>query len=194
MSFWIPTKPYSFEIALHRMRVATGSVRQAMISESTNWNGHHLTLSWNNYRGYYVGEYFWGGRQVITRGLTKFETALEQMIRAYDQGGLGTCLSVTPRIDWIVVETADGKSSTKIENKFEEDWEFATKHPRLQAYSKEIADLYNTTWRTWKHELVNEVLFWEKQMGVPVQLLIEANSKKEWISKREEFLAARRLR
>jgi hypothetical protein len=65
---WLPTKPYTLIDAINRKALATGSTRFAMLGARADYNGHHLTVSFNSYRRYWVAEYFWAGRVVISRG------------------------------------------------------------------------------------------------------------------------------
>ena len=66
--FWIPTRPYSLIDAINRMAAATGSPRYAELATYADYNGHYVTVSFNEYRRYWVAEYTWAGRVVIGRG------------------------------------------------------------------------------------------------------------------------------
>lgn len=186
--FWIPTKPTSLEDTLRRARVSNGTFSAGMAQGSSI--GHCLTLVWNDYRQWYVGEYYWGERVVLVRSRSLAE-ALPTMVEAYDRGAPGTSLHVCPRTDKIEVLNKEGVV-TKVETRFEADWELAAAHPRLQVYTKEIEKALEDTWRTWKHRVVGEALVWEKNMGVPVQLMLDAESPEDWETKRTAFLDARK--
>jgi hypothetical protein len=113
IQFWLPTKPYTIIDAINRRAAATGSVRYAMAASSADYNGHHISLCWNEFRQYYVGEYHWGERVVITRN-EDFSLALEACIREYDRQGRGASLFVAPQTD--------------------ADLGICMNHPRLQIY------------------------------------------------------------
>lgn len=193
-AFWIPTKPYSATDCLNRISAATGSVRNAIAAANSNYNGHALTLSWNQYRQYYVGEYFWGERVVLARG-TDFKSVLETMIDAFDRGGRGTRLIIHVRVDLTEVLDGEGKvSKAKIEVPHGLDQELAMTHPRLAPHSKEIEAAHDATWRTWQHNRMNEAINWERQLGVPLSVFFDSTSSEDWNARREAFLEARRNR
>lgn len=91
MQFHIPMKPITIVDAINRRGVATGSMRTAMLCADADFNGHALSLAWNGYRGYWVGEYYWGERVVFTRS-GDFATALAATKREFARQGRGaTC-------------------------------------------------------------------------------------------------------
>ena len=89
MKFYIPTKPYTVTDAINRRWVAQGSTRNAQLCSDADYNGHALSLTWNGYRGYWVGEYHWGERVVFTRGSKDFATALDATKREFARQGRG---------------------------------------------------------------------------------------------------------
>lgn len=93
--FHLPVRPYSPIDALNRRAAATGSPRYVEATGYADYNGHHVTLSWNDYRGYYVAGYFWGDRIVIARG--NFDRCLAATVAEYGRGALGASASVHPR-------------------------------------------------------------------------------------------------
>src|ERR1700722_10981800 len=95
--FHLPVRPYSPIDALNRRAAALGSQRYAELTGHADYNGHHVTLSWNSYRGYYVAEYTWAGRVVIARG--DFVHCLAAVLAEYRRGALGASASVSPRED-----------------------------------------------------------------------------------------------
>lgn len=96
-TFHLPVRPYSPIDALNRRAAAVGSPRYVESAGYADYNGHYVTLSWNDYRGYYVAQYFWAGRIVIARG--SFETCLAATMTEYGRGALGASASVCPRED-----------------------------------------------------------------------------------------------
>jgi hypothetical protein len=89
--YWIPTRPYNLVDAVNRCAAATGSVRYAMLSADASYNGHAVTVTYNDYRDYCVCEHFWGGRVVHCRG--SMEAALRAGRREYDLGHRGTSVA-----------------------------------------------------------------------------------------------------
>lgn len=96
-SFHLPQRPFSPIDALNRHAAAVGSPRYAEGAAHADYNGHHVTLTWNSYRQYYVAEYFWAGRVVLARG--DFATCLRATLDEYNRGALGSSATVTPRAD-----------------------------------------------------------------------------------------------
>lgn len=72
-------------------------MRYAAAATYADYNGHRVSLSWNEYRGYYVAEYFWAERVVIGRG--GFEDCLRAVLAEYNRGALGSSASIAPRPD-----------------------------------------------------------------------------------------------
>lgn len=85
--YWLPTKPYTLIDAINRMALATGSTRSAMLGKDANYNGHRVSVSFNDYRRYWVAEYFWAGRCVIARG--SFEDVLRAAVSFHEGQGRG---------------------------------------------------------------------------------------------------------
>lgn len=96
-AFHLPVRPYGPIDALNRRAAAVGSPGYAMMTAHANYNGHHVTVSWNEYRGYYIAEYWWAGRCVLTRG--DFARCLAAAIQEYQRGALGSSVGVYPRAD-----------------------------------------------------------------------------------------------
>ena len=86
--YWIPTRPYSLIDAVNRAAAATGSIRYAKLASDASYNGHSVTVTYNDYRDYCLCEHFWGGRVVHARG--SMESALRAGRREYDLGHRGT--------------------------------------------------------------------------------------------------------
>ncbi len=97
VTFHLPVRPYSPIDALNRRAAALGSPRYAEASAHADYNGHHVALSWNSYRGYYIAEYSWSGRNVIARG--DFAPCLAATLSEYSRGALGASASICPRED-----------------------------------------------------------------------------------------------
>ncbi len=87
--FHLPVRPYSPIDALNRRAAALGSPRyaQATAYAYADYNGHHVSVSWNDYRGYYVAQYYWAERIVLARG--SFADCLRAALAEYARGALG---------------------------------------------------------------------------------------------------------
>lgn len=97
VEFHLPVIPYSPIDALNRRAAALGSPRYAQLTSYADYNGHHVSLYWNDYRQYYVADYTWSGRVVIGRG--SFASCLQETLISYKRGALGSSASVSPRTD-----------------------------------------------------------------------------------------------
>ena len=171
--FHLPTKPYNVIAAINRCFAAQGSWRNAMAASSADYNGHWINLSWNDYRGYYVAEYTWGGRNVVTRS-SDAVTAIREAVREYERQGLGASLHVSVR-----PEDADAV--------------------RASGLLREGAEPEVKEWYTWAHELVGHAYWLETKLGVPATAaLLVARDKEDFehLCSREgrNEIAARRMR
>ncbi len=155
--FFIPTKPFTLTDQINRVAAATGSVRYAMGAAYADYNGHRITVDFNDYRGYYIAQYYWGERVVIARG--DFAQVLDAGIKKFDRSGKGACLIVIPK---------------------NEDVHLCESNARLMAWSKEVEESEMVKWYTWKHSAVAHAMTLERQYAIPMQLLMEAETKEAW--------------
>lgn len=88
----IPEIPYSPIDALNRRAAALGSPGYAQVTHYADYNGHRVSVCWNDYRGYYIAEYWYGGRVVLARG--RFLDVMRAAIQEYRRGALGCAVSV----------------------------------------------------------------------------------------------------
>ena len=92
MRYHLPTIACTPVDIINRRAAATGSVGYAMQTAYANYNGHHVGVSFNTYRGYWIAEYHWGERVVIARG------SLVDVLRAardyYSRGDKGATVCV----------------------------------------------------------------------------------------------------
>lgn len=167
-TYWLPTRPYGVIDAINRHALATGSMRFAQIAADADYNGHYVTVAFNDYRGYWVTEYTWAGRNVLARG--EFARCLEAGIEEYNRGALGATLVVCPRTE---EEAALCRAKGLVVKNEEEHYK---------------------TWWTPLHMKVGEAFLYQQQTGIPVPAFL-ANSKsvEEYEAKVKEALAARNL-
>ena len=137
VQFYLPTKPYSVVDAINRVAAATGSVGYARGSANANYNGHYINLSWNDYRGYYVAEHYWGERVVHARSADPV-AAVRAAVCEYQAQGRGASLHASVRS-----EHAD-----------------AVRALDLLIEGTEPSDY--GPWYTWRHKLVGDAMSWER--------------------------------
>lgn len=94
-TYHVPTRPYTPIDALNRRAAAVGSPGYAQATAYADYNGHAVQVHWNDFRGYYIAEYFWAGRVVLARG--DFATCLRAALDEYRRGALGCSVTVTLR-------------------------------------------------------------------------------------------------
>lgn len=124
--YHLPVRPYSPIDALNRRAAALGSPRYAQGAHLANYNGHHVTVSWNDYRKYYVCDYTWAGRIVLARGDASACTTAA--VTEYNRGALGASVDVS-----VLGEDADHVLKL---------------FPQLTPGRCE----FRPSWHTWRHE------------------------------------------
>lgn len=157
--YHLPTRPYSPIDELNRRSAAMGSVGYAERAAHANYNGHHVTMTWNSYRKYYVAEYFWAGRVVLARGAADHCTAAA--VAEYDKGALGASVSVSLR----------GEDVERVLLQF----------PQLAPGLCES----KPEWRTWRHECAARAARDAANPRLPVMLfdwdlMQRANTREEY--------------
>jgi hypothetical protein len=171
MQFWMPTRPFSVIDAINRMAAATGSMRFAAAASSANYNGHRVTVSFNTYRQYWVADYFWAGRVVLSRGSSEIQPALDAALREYNRGALGAEVIVDARNE------AEAEACIKA---------------GLVPYSEAARAAHDATWRTDLHNEVNDAMELERQVGIPaVGFLANSATMDEYKGKVDAFEAER---
>ena len=125
--FYIPTREYGPIDSLNRRAAAVGSPRYAAGAAGADYNGHHVVVSWNDYRGYYICEYTWAGRRVLARG--SFAACLGAALAEYRRGALGATVSIS-------VPEGDGEAIAEL-----------SRHPEIKPGLETELD-----WYTWRHK------------------------------------------
>ncbi len=90
---------------INRRAAAQGSLRYAALAEHADYNGHAVSLTWNTFRKYWVGEYYRAGRRVIARGA--FGHCLDACMDHYNRGQRGTVIVAALRNDGEPPETVE---------------------------------------------------------------------------------------
>lgn len=156
--YWLPTRPYTLVDAVNRCAASTGSVRYAMQSADANYNGHSVTVAYNDYRDYCVCEHYWGERVVHARG--SMETALRAGRSEYDLGHRGarvTTCDLTPEESQVALSLG------------------------YIPWSVEAEEAWNALWYTELHSCVGEA--WNDARhggGDTVHLLLQSSSKVDY--------------
>lgn len=97
IEFHLPTKPVTLIQKINRVAAATGSPRNAQLTRTADYNGHAITATFNEYRKYYVAEYYWGERVVVARGDCR--RVVSAAVREYQSGGAAASLRVRVRAE-----------------------------------------------------------------------------------------------
>lgn len=168
-SYALPMKPYTAVDAINRRAAATGSVRYAQLAADADYNGHHVSLHWNDYRGYYVLEYHWGERVVIWRG-KDYAEGLRQAKQEFARQGRGAFLVTGPH-------TPEDEAIVKADPDF---------------LTAEQAEAKASEWHTWQHNEISAAMTWQDMAGVPINLFLDAATKDAWDVARNAFLEARK--
>lgn len=153
--FRIPTRPYSIVDAYNRAAASHGSPRYAKGASHADYNGHHVAVRWNSFRGYYTADYWWAGRNVLARG--SLATCMRAAIDFYDRGALGAAVTIAPR---------------------PEDAALCEAEPRLQTGPDDLS------WCTWRHReaarCAPDAASRSPRMIFDLELLTASNSEDEY--------------
>lgn len=77
----------------NRMAAATGSATYAQAASNADYNGHAVTVQFNDYTDRYVCFYSWSGTQYLARG--SFDTCVDAAMAYYARGHRGASAMVT---------------------------------------------------------------------------------------------------
>lgn len=175
--FQLACRPYSVIDAINRVAAAQGSCRYAALSANADYNGHFVTVSFNDFRGYWVAEYTWSGRVVLRRG--SLRDCLEAAKAEYDRGAKGSQVMVSLRQD----QSSWTDASLCIDLGF-----VPCSDDRPAIYGE-------PAWYTDLHREVNAAFMLERQVGIPaVGFLANATSMADYRAKIEAFKAERMQR
>lgn len=155
--YWLPTRPYSLIDAVNRSATATGSVRYARQAADASYNGHHVTVTYNDYRDYCICEHYWGERVVHARGA--MEVALRAGRAEYDLGHRGTCVvtcDLTPEEAQVALSLG------------------------YVPWSVEGEEAWDALWYTELHSCVGEALGDARYDCDTVHLLLQASSRLDY--------------
>jgi hypothetical protein len=169
-NFWLPTRPYSLIEAINRMSAATGSPRYAELAANSDYNGHSVTVGFNDYRKYWVAEYTWAGRVVLCRG--SFEDCVRAAKAEHDRGAKGSVVRVrnVPADQIALVESLG-----------------------FVAWSENAEKAHVATFRDARYDEINGAMAYERQLGCPaVGFLANSATLEEYNAKCDAFFAERR--
>ncbi len=158
IKMWLPTIPYSLSDAVNRVAAATGSVPNAVAASTSSYNGHLVSVWWNDYKKFWLAEYHWGERVVLGRG--SLEVCLEAGKAEFLRGARGTTVHANLRT--------------------EEEAEVAAAMG-YKPWSKEIEAAHRATWSDDRYDRVGDALREEKNFGTPaVAILLQSSSAAEY--------------
>lgn len=196
MTFSLATRPYSVIDAVNRMAAATGSMRYATGAAHADYNGHAVSVTFNDYKGYWIAEYTWSGRNVLARGTLK--EALSAAKREYDRGALGASVRASYPVglnragDFLTMDALRPKAPSETEEDFAKLCEEA-------GYTLDTAEDFRqeaarAAWWTPLHDKVNDAMSYERHGLAPaVSFLVQSTTVEEYEAKLEAFFAERRL-
>jgi hypothetical protein len=154
--FVLPTKPLTIIDAINRMVLATGGTRNAQVGSGADYNGHCVSVEFNDYRGYWVASYTWGGDMRFARG--DLAHCLTEAKQFYESQGRGASVRVRCLSD------ADEATCT--------------------AHGYMPADAEDKSWRDWKFEQINQALEMERHgFGNYTGNLIAATSPEDYAAR-----------
>lgn len=162
--FHLPTHPMSLIDMINRVALSTGSIVTAMSSGNVDYNGHHVSVSFNKYRGYWITEYMWAGRNVLARGTLR--ATLQAAKDEHKRGARGGSVSVS-------IEAVEGLTLDEA-IKIAVDMGYVEGEEPKDSWIKE-KDI------EWKYSEVSMALNMERQ-GFPGEInrLIKSNSLEEF--------------
>lgn len=179
IAYSLPQRPFGVIDAINRQAAATGSVRYAMGAADADYNGHFVSVYFNGYRGYWLAEYTWAGRNVLCRG--SLASCLDAAKREYDRGALGS---------EVVARYPTKKDFSDDHDPSETAEEFA----RLcvaAGYGEDLGEKGRPSWWTPLHDRVSDAL-WMERHGLAPAVGFLANSKT--VEEYEAKLEAHRAR
>jgi hypothetical protein len=164
--YWLPTRPYTLVDAVNRCAAAMGSVRYAVQAANAGYNGHSVTVTYNDYRDWCICEHYWGGRVVHVRG--SMETTLRAGRSEYDLGHRGTRV--------ITGDLTPGEAQVALALGY-------------IPWSAEGEEAWNAQWYTELHGCVGEALGDARHGGDTVHLLLQSSNKVDYHERRSRAFA-----
>ena len=155
--YWLPTRPYTLVDAVNRAAAATGSVRYAQQAANSGYNGHSVSVTYNDYRDYCICEHYWGGRVVHARG--SMGTALRAGRAEYDLGHRGT------RVLTCALTSGEAEVAVAL---------------GYIPWSMEGEEAWNALWFTELHSCVGEALGDARHGCDTVHLLLQATGRVDY--------------
>lgn len=183
-TYGLPTRPFNVIAAINRMAAATGSIGYASAAANADYNGHHVTVNFNEYRGYWIAEYFWAGRNVLARG--SLRDALRAAKQEYDRGALGA--SVSANYPTSLGSWGNNKPT-------ESAAEFVALCEEFGFMTDEAQKAHHAAWWTPLHEKVTDAMSYERHGLAPaVGFLANSKTVEEYEAKLNAFFEERKAR
>lgn len=167
--YWLPRIQTTLIEEINRRAAATGSVTFAMQTAHADYNGHCIRVWYNDYKGYWIAEYHWGERVVLTRGSAM--DCLRAGADYYKRGAKGSAVVTSGPM-------------TEEEVKYAESLGFVTHNAEIE--KQHISD-------DPRKALISEAFMYEKQLGVPaVSILANATSVEDYKAKVDAIFQSRK--
>lgn len=170
VDMYLPTIPYTVIDNVNRAAAATGSINYAYAASEADYNGHRVTVSFNDFRKYFITQYFWGERVVLCRGT--LAECLRSGAEYYKRGSKGSCVRVNvPDDKWTAKDT-------------EKALELGYK-----PWSQDIEAEDNAKWYTPLHSLAGRAVDLDRR-GIPaIHILVTSSSAEEYEARLDEHYA-----
>lgn len=166
---WLPTIPMTLIDKINRKAAAEGSVYLAMKSANADYNGHYVTVGFNEYRKYWVAEYHWGERVVLARGTAK--DCIREAHAEYARGSKGCTVVLS------------GDRLTFEERTYAASLGFVPYDVDADRNAPPADERFN---------MINEAFMYEKQLGIPaIGLLANSATVAEYKAKLETEFKSR---
>jgi hypothetical protein len=171
-NYWLPTRPYSLIDAINRTALAQGSLAYASTFGDADYNGHYVTVEFNNYRQHWVARYTWAGIHWLARG--SFRDCVLAAKREFDRGALGATVLVAG-----VPEE-------------ETEWLAGL---GFVPHNEEIAEAHYRSFADARYQEINHARYLERSLGAPaIGLLANSKTVEEYRAKLDAFFAERTTR
>lgn len=151
--YWTGYKTMTLVDLINRVSASIGSVGMAQSASYSKYNGHSVGMSFNERRQYWIAEYTWAGRQVISRG--SFKDVLSQAL---------------------LFQACNGASGSLVVYCKDESNEADCIAAGMTEHSMDIANkAYNELLPEWVHSEAVALVHLQKHMPVDFSKLIQAH-------------------
>jgi hypothetical protein len=137
LAWHMPIRAFSPIDALNRRALSLGSPGSAAKASHADYNGHRVTVAWNNYKRYYTAEYTWAGRVVLARG--SFAECFAAAMREHERGALGASVLFYPRPDDLEAHALLTQNAVAVGEAAKGDW-YTWRHVAAESCARDSAN------------------------------------------------------